>query len=271
MFFKLILYKNLFFKIGIIILIIFLHGQSIHSKKLESLKKTNKFSVKRLSASDMTEIYNNNFTDTGLSETVRIIDSRSFLEYENKHLPFSICIPEKLTSELLPEKIKKKDLKLIFYCSRKLCSDAENSAQKAIDSGYKNVWVYYEGIEEWEKNKFKIETGEIFGLNIDSEIKSIKPGDLNKILDKTMLIDLIGDKYVGFIPNSVIMPVDEFYFKYFKIPQNKNIVVYYLNNKLAILAIKFLFVKGYDISKIKYLEGGIFNWKNCGYEIKNNQ
>ena len=234
----------------------------------ELLGKTNKIKIKRITSSEMLKIITEIEKEPDLIGKIKIIDVRNYLEYENERLPYSIYVPEKLSYNFFDDKIKDKRTRLIFYCSTKFCPDAESASKIAINAGYADVLIYSEGFAGWKKLNYRLEKGIIGKLENEPAIKSIKPGDLNKILDKVFLVNLIADTEIGTIPNCKSMPIDEFYLRFDELPRDKEIVLYYLNSKSAALAVKYLFAKGFDISKIRYLEGGIINWKNCGYKIR---
>ncbi|HPG31648.1 MAG TPA: rhodanese-like domain-containing protein, partial [bacterium] len=230
----------------------------------ELFGKTNEIKIKRIKSREMLKIINAIDKTPKLKEKINIIDVRNYLEYENERLPYSLCIPCKNSKKILEDKVNDKKKRLIFYCSTQYCPDAEMVSQIALDAGYFDVSIYSEGFAGWKKNNCRIEKGIIGKLEKEPAINSIKPGDLNKILDKVFLVNLIDDTEIGTIPNCISMPINEFYFRYNELPRDKEIVLYYLNSKNAVLAVKYLLVKGFDVSNIRYLEGGIINWRNCG-------
>lgn len=49
---------------------------------------------------------------------------------------------------------QKKDSKLVFYCANEKCTASHKAAEKALENGYKNVFVMSDGIMGWKKNGF---------------------------------------------------------------------------------------------------------------------
>ncbi|WP_176719923.1 rhodanese-like domain-containing protein [Desulfuribacillus alkaliarsenatis] len=76
-----------------------------------------------------------------------LVDSRPAARYHEGHINGAINIPDadfdKL-KDLLPED---KDKKLIFYCGGWHCPLSPSSANKAMNLGYTNVYVYQEGTD----------------------------------------------------------------------------------------------------------------------------
>src|SRR5437763_1059854 len=75
-----------------------------------------------------------------------IIDVRDLDEYESGHIPTALHIPW----DIVTEKIKgiKLDKELIVYCRTR--TRALKAAHSLEDMGYKNIFVYHGGWEEWE-------------------------------------------------------------------------------------------------------------------------
>ena len=80
-------------------------------------------------------------------DTDKILDTRSFDEYQVSHIPNAIWAGEH-TAETLNIS---KDAKIIVYCS--LGKRSEQHGKILIESGYTNVHNLYGGIIEWHNNE----------------------------------------------------------------------------------------------------------------------
>lgn len=83
-----------------------------------------------------------------------IIDVRSKIEYDVIHINKSLHIPMAYAT-FVDEigKLMKENPNKIFahYCNGITCLKSYESAQKMIDAGYKNTFVYDAGVPEWTK------------------------------------------------------------------------------------------------------------------------
>lgn len=192
-----------------------------------------------------------------------LIDSRPNNVYVNGHINGAINIPDSefnSLQHLLPED---KDKMLIFYCGGLHCELSSNSANKALDLGYSNVYVYQEGLPFWKKegNYLSVTEKYVEGLIMETYVtREDNPPFL--IVDARTYTGY----FEGHIPGAIFMDDSE-YGKYNSIvPKDKNadIVIYcggffcHKSHQLADALVK----DGYK--NVKVLAGGMPAWKKAG-------
>jgi len=72
--------------------------------------------------------------------------------FKQGHINGSINIPisdENFDKEIM-QKIKEMDKKIVVYCANKHCSASPRAAKHLEQLGFKNVYDYEGGIEEWD-------------------------------------------------------------------------------------------------------------------------
>jgi len=80
-----------------------------------------------------------------------IVDSRKASDYEKGYIEGSSSLPDTQTSaESLHKVIDSKQTPVVFYCNGVKCGRSLKAAKVAIDSGYKLVYWFRGGMEEWE-------------------------------------------------------------------------------------------------------------------------
>jgi rhodanese-related sulfurtransferase len=80
---------------------------------------------------------------------VAIYDNNNAERFAKGHVPGAKNVsPRELTAADLPAN---KDAKLVFYCANEKCMACHEGAKKAIELGYKNVFIMPQGIMGWEK------------------------------------------------------------------------------------------------------------------------
>ena len=133
--------------------------------------------------------------------------------------------------------------------------------------GYKNLFVYAEGIPAWEELGYPL----VKGPNYEARIETIKitPRKLNALIksgtDDFILVDVRDEsEYVeGHIPGAVNIPVASFSVQSGKLDKDKTIIVYCngggRSNRVYGKLMKLGYKKLYQIL--------FADWKEAGYEI----
>ncbi len=83
---------------------------------------------------------------------VNVLPKESF---EEKHIPGSINIPVTDIENIAPQRLDKND-EIVVYCADFECSASPKAANKLEELGYKNVYDYEGGIDDWEKAGYKL-------------------------------------------------------------------------------------------------------------------
>lgn len=76
-----------------------------------------------------------------------ILDVRTQAEFEEKHIPGAICIPNETIGVNPPEQLPDKEQLILVYC--RSGNRSKQAAQKLADIGYSNI-VEFGGIIDWK-------------------------------------------------------------------------------------------------------------------------
>jgi rhodanese-related sulfurtransferase len=86
-----------------------------------------------------------------------VIDTRHADEYVNGHIEGAInLIDTGTTSESLARLTHGKDIPVLFYCNGERCPRSSNAAKIALDLGYKKVYWFRGGWNEWVEKQMPI-------------------------------------------------------------------------------------------------------------------
>lgn len=69
--------------------------------------------------------------------------------YEAEHLPGAINIPHTEVDRLAPDLLPDKDAEIIVYCASGPCPNSGIAARRLVELGYRNVFDYAGGKEDW--------------------------------------------------------------------------------------------------------------------------
>jgi len=84
-----------------------------------------------------------------------IIDARIASDRKQGYIEGSISLPDNDTNcNTLAQIIPKKDSPVLFYCNGVKCGRSVISSRIAVGCGYKNIYWFRGGIEEWKKKRF---------------------------------------------------------------------------------------------------------------------
>jgi rhodanese-related sulfurtransferase len=57
---------------------------------------------------------------------------------------------------MLAQHVKSKDVSVLFYCNGLKCGRAAKATMKAVEWGYRNVYYYALGLEEWKQRELPL-------------------------------------------------------------------------------------------------------------------
>jgi len=203
------------------------------------------------------EIYIEDLINNISLDSILVIDSRNPALYNKNHIDKAINIPDLEFEKNIDKLPLDKLYPVVFYCKNPECSISINSAKKAIELGYKNVYIFRGGIETWNAYhniKQKINETEN-SLNVETFKNFYK---LNK--NAIILVDLNSyEEYSdGHLKGAISLPFGKLGTSYEKLPKNKNIIFYCRTSTKAYEAYLFLREKnGFDKSKVLYLKAGV--------------
>ena len=75
-----------------------------------------------------------------------LLDVRTRTEFEEKHIPGAICVPNETIGSEPPEELPDKDQLILIYC--RSGNRSKQAARKLADLGYTNI-VEFGGINDW--------------------------------------------------------------------------------------------------------------------------
>lgn len=80
-----------------------------------------------------------------------IIDARKASDYQKGYIEGAVSLPNtETTPETLAKVIPSKETPVLFYCNGAKCGRSVKSAKIAVQAGYKNIYWFRGGIEEWQ-------------------------------------------------------------------------------------------------------------------------
>lgn len=135
--------------------------------------------------------------------------------------------------------------------------------------GYKNVYVYNEGLPEWVKRGYPAEIKEIYPK---PEVPFVSAADLKGMIDRKEDIFILDirddeDRKAGWIKGSTAIDMEVLDDKVQEVPKKKKIVLVDLHGKQSYMAARYLTSKGFK--NISMLEGGfVGGWLKSGYPVE---
>jgi rhodanese-related sulfurtransferase len=79
-----------------------------------------------------------------------IIDARRHEEYARGHIEGAIfMLDTDMTPEKLSSKVRSKNNPVVFYCNGERCVRSTNASKKAVSWGYKRIYWFRGGWQEW--------------------------------------------------------------------------------------------------------------------------
>ena len=197
-----------------------------------------------------------------------VIDARNPEEYQEVHIKGAINIPVKNFAHHEDKLPKNKSAKIIFYCNGIKCGKSKKAAQKAINLGYTNIFVYASGMPVWEEKGMPIYTGPDYEKRIKTTI--ISPTDLNGLIqrsdDSFTVVDVRDSEEFteGHIPGSINIPVVSFASQSDVLNKKKKIIVYCNSGGRSYNAYRKLMKLGY-----KEINQAIFaDWKDAAMPVE---
>lgn len=86
-----------------------------------------------------------------------IIDARRSEEYAKGHIEGAhILLDTDMTPPRLARLVRSKDTPVVFYCNGERCMRSTNAAHKALDWGYRQVFWFRGGWQEWTDKEMPV-------------------------------------------------------------------------------------------------------------------
>jgi rhodanese-related sulfurtransferase len=84
-----------------------------------------------------------------------LIDARRDKDYNEEHIISAINVSATdISSKTLAEVAPEVTTKLVFYCQNTKCQASHIAASKALGAGYKYLYEFSGGIEDWKKHGY---------------------------------------------------------------------------------------------------------------------
>lgn len=190
------------------------------------------------------------------------INTMSAIECRDHRIPGSVCIPCPAFEKEVPQIIQNKNRPLVLYCASIGCHRSMHAARKALDLGYRNVFVLDGGLPAWKEADYSVESERRIPR---TGIASIKPKALSRwVAEKTDILildirsrDLFDTEH---IPGAINYPLDELEGTYRELPMDKRIVVVDEQGHRSFLAACYLYERG--LVDIQRLFGGMQDWRS---------
>lgn len=80
--------------------------------------------------------------------------------YDAEHLPGAINIPHDVVPTIASDLIPDKDQPVIVYCANAQCRNSHIAAEAFRDLGYRHVFEYTAGKQDWKEAGLPLEIGE---------------------------------------------------------------------------------------------------------------
>lgn len=132
--------RSNYFFIPVILFLLFLNG-SVWAEKPFAPEKLQ--GTIRVSTEEAAELIIN-------TSNLLIVDSRKEIEYLKGHIQGAISL---LDTEMTLEKLSKhapdKSTPILFYCNGERCLRSSRAATKSLEWGYKNIYWFRGGWNEW--------------------------------------------------------------------------------------------------------------------------
>lgn len=196
------------------------------------------------------------------------INTMSTIECRDHRIPGSLCIPCPKFEELMPAMLKNSDRPLVVYCASIGCHRSMHAAGKALDLGYRDVYVLDGGLPAWKEAGYSVESEHRIPR---TGIESIKANVLNRLIEEKrdiLILDIRSrDLYdTEHIPGAVNRPLDELENAYRELPMDKKIIVVDEQGHRSFLAACYLYERG--LVDIQRLFGGMNDWRSFMKRVK---
>lgn len=92
---------------------------------------------------------------------VVVVDALAPISYAASHLPGAFNIPPERVDGLAARRIPSLDTDIVVYCQNPRCESSVEVAQRLVELGYRNVWHYAGGKDEWKDAGLPLEGGRV--------------------------------------------------------------------------------------------------------------
>lgn len=86
-----------------------------------------------------------------------VVDALGPISYAAAHLPGAVNIPPERVEGLAERRIPNLDAEVVVYCQNPRCESSVEVAEQLVTLGYRNVWHYAGGKDEWRAGGLPLE------------------------------------------------------------------------------------------------------------------
>lgn len=198
-----------------------------------------------------------------------LADTLSPIEFAEDRIAGAVNVPPTALKAGRAKLPADKAKKIVFYCKGARCTKSGKAAALAVKLGYTGVAIYNEGIPEWVKAGYAVESQRVYPA---VEIPLLAPAELKALLDANkdvVVLDIRDevDAAIGVVPGSRSIDLELLDSRFVELPRGKKIVLVDLHGKQTQQAGRFLRWKGFQ--DVVRLDGGFASgWLRAGYPVE---
>ncbi|MBI3550578.1 MAG: rhodanese-like domain-containing protein [Elusimicrobia bacterium] len=195
-----------------------------------------------------------------------LIDARNRVEFEDAHIPGSINLPAELIKGKLPDAVKAKERKLVFYCNGPQCTKSHKAATGAKGLGYSQIAIFNGGMPAWgtfqqpvvsPKPLPKIDVASMPAAEAAKEIEKNRPFILD-VRDKA-------EFPASHIKDSVNIPLDDIEARIKEVPDKAIFLVDHAGRQVLVAGRLLTKLGRKDL---KRLDKGLQSWKAANLPLE---
>lgn len=88
-----------------------------------------------------------------------VVEALPRMYYDDAHLPGALNLPHNEVDALAPELLPDKEATVVVYCANTACQNSTIAADRLTGLGYRNVFDYKDGKEDWIQAGLPTESG----------------------------------------------------------------------------------------------------------------
>jgi rhodanese-related sulfurtransferase len=92
-------------------------------------------------------------------QAITLVEALPEFYYRKAHLPGALVLPHDRVDALAPALLPDKDATIVVYCANLACSNSAIAAERLATLGYRAVFEYAEGKQDWIDAGYPTESG----------------------------------------------------------------------------------------------------------------
>lgn len=94
-------------------------------------------------------------------QRITLVEALPQRYFEAEHLPGAINIPHDEIRQRAVDELPDKDASIAVYCASTACQNSKIAAQTLTAMGYRHVWEYVEGKQDWKEAGYPLEGAKV--------------------------------------------------------------------------------------------------------------